>query len=73
VGYDGAVSRVRVLTGDRTLAAAAIEAVRQWRYEPSAPHLERETNITISIYLERSRRRQLSQLRAALSLTQLSG
>jgi TonB family protein len=48
VGYDGAVSRVRVLTGDRTLAAAAIEAVRQWRYEPSAPHLERETNITIS-------------------------
>jgi TonB family protein len=48
VGYDGAVSRVRVLTGDRTLAAAAIEAVRQWRYEPSAPHFERETNITIS-------------------------
>ena len=51
VGYDGAVSRVRVLTGDRTLAAAAIEAVRQWRYEPfsgTAPRLERETNITIS-------------------------
>ena len=51
VGYDGAVSRVRVLTGDRTLAAAAIEAVRQWRYEPfsgAAPHLEREANITIS-------------------------
>ena len=48
VEFDGAVSRVKVLTGDRTLAAAAIEAVRQWRYEPSAPHLERETNITIS-------------------------
>jgi TonB family protein len=51
VGYDGAVSRVRVLTGDRALAAAAVEAVRQWRYEPfsgAAPHLERETNITIS-------------------------
>ena len=51
VEYDGAVSRVRVLTGDRILAAAAIEAVRQWRYEPfsgAAPHLERETNITIS-------------------------
>ena len=50
VEYDGAVSRVRVLTGDRTLAAAAIEAVRQWRYEPfsGAAHLERETNITIS-------------------------
>ena len=51
VGYDGAVSRVRVLTGDRSLAAAAVEAVRQWRYEPfsgAAPRLERETNITIS-------------------------
>jgi TonB family protein len=51
VGYDGAVSRVRVLTGDRALAAAAVEAVRQWRYEPfsgAAPLQERETNITIS-------------------------
>jgi len=51
VGYDGAVNRVRVLTGDRALAAAAVEAVRQWRYEPfsgAAPRLERETNITIS-------------------------
>jgi TonB family protein len=51
VGYDGAVNRVRVLTGDRTLAAAAIEAVRQWRYEPfssAVSPLERETNITIS-------------------------
>ena len=34
VSDDGAVDRVRVLTGDRVLAAAAIEAVRQWRYEP---------------------------------------
>jgi TonB family protein len=51
VGYDGAVNRVRVLTGDRALAAAAVEAVRQWRYEPfsgAVPPLERETNITIS-------------------------
>jgi periplasmic protein TonB len=51
VGSDGAVNRVRVLTGNRTLAAAAIEAVRQWRYEPfsgAVPPLERETNITIS-------------------------
>jgi outer membrane biosynthesis protein TonB len=51
VGYDGAVSRVRVLTGDRALAAAAVAAVRQWRYAPfsgTAPHQERETHITIS-------------------------
>ncbi len=51
VENDGKVSRVRVLTGDRILAKAAVEAVRQWRYEPSpdpAIHVERETNITVS-------------------------
>ena len=51
VGYDGAVNRVRGPDRRPCLAAAAIEAVRQWRYEPfsgAAPHLERETNITIS-------------------------
>jgi outer membrane biosynthesis protein TonB len=60
VEYDGAVSRVRVLTGDRTLAAAAIEAVRQWRFEPfsgAAPHLER------------GRCRQLPHLRAPFTLS----
>jgi TonB family protein len=51
VGYEGAVSRVRVLTGNRVLAAAAIEAVRQWRYQPLSKDgqpLERETNIIVS-------------------------
>lgn len=51
VGDDGAVNRVKVLTGDRVLAAAAVAAVRQWRYEPSsaaAQPLERETDITVS-------------------------
>jgi protein TonB len=51
LGNDGAVNRVRVLTGDRVLAAAAIEAVRQWRYEPfsgAVQGVERETNITVS-------------------------
>ncbi|MGA9814255.1 MAG: TonB family protein [Terriglobales bacterium] len=51
VGDDGAVNRVEVLTGDRVLAAAAIEAVRQWRYEPSSGDVqgvERETDITVS-------------------------
>ncbi len=51
VENDGKVSRVRVLTGDRTLAKAAVEAVRQWRYEPfpdPTTHVERETNITVS-------------------------
>ena len=51
VGDDGAVNQVEVLTGDRVLAAAAIEAVRQWRYEPSSgviQGVERETDITVS-------------------------
>jgi TonB family protein len=47
VGSDGAVSQVKVVQGDRTLAAAAIEAVRQWRYQPSTGDA-RETNITVS-------------------------
>ncbi len=51
VGDDGTVNRVEVLTGDRVLAAAAIAAVRQWRYEPfsgAVQGLERETDITVS-------------------------
>lgn len=51
VGSDGVVSQVKVVRGDRALAAAAVEAVRQWRYQPStgdASGSERETNITVS-------------------------
>jgi TonB family protein len=51
VENDGKVSRVRVLTGDRVLAKAAVEDVRQWRYEPfldATTHVERETSITVS-------------------------
>ena len=40
VSDDGAVDRVKVLTGDRVLAAAAIAAVRQWRYEPSSGEIQ---------------------------------
>jgi hypothetical protein len=51
VDLEGGVSHVKVLAGDRVLAAAAIAAVRQWRYPPfsdAAPAAERETNITVS-------------------------
>jgi TonB family protein len=51
IGYDGRVSRVRVLNGNRALAAAAVEAIRQWRYQPASKEgqsLEREANITVS-------------------------
>ena len=33
VGKDGKIENLKVLEGDPTLAAAAIEAVRQWQYE----------------------------------------
>ena len=64
VGDDGAVNRVRVLTGDRILAAAAIEAVRQWRYEPfSGAAAGRGTRNQHHhfFHLERSRGCQLSR------------
>ena len=51
VGSDGTVSQVRVLRGNRLLAAAARRAIREWRYEPfsaDAQQLEREARITVS-------------------------
>jgi Gram-negative bacterial TonB protein C-terminal len=55
VGYDGMVSHVRVLKGNRLLAAAAKRAIREWRYQPfpaDAQKLEREARITISFISE---------------------
>lgn len=34
IAEDGSVSRIRTLSGDPLLAAAAAEAVRAWRYQP---------------------------------------
>ncbi len=34
IGADGAVKRIRVLSGDPEFAAGAVDAVRQWRYRP---------------------------------------
>jgi outer membrane biosynthesis protein TonB len=51
VGYDGTVSQVKVIAGNRLLAAAAARAIREWRYQPfsaDAQKIERETRITIS-------------------------
>ena len=33
IGKDGKVENLQVVSGDPMLAAAAIEAVRQWQYE----------------------------------------
>jgi TonB family protein len=48
---DGAVRSVRVISGNRVLAAAAVKAVRQWRYRPylkDGQPVATETNIVIS-------------------------
>jgi protein TonB len=51
VNKEGSVVNPKVLSGDSMLAAAALEAVRQWRYKPyyldGAP-VEIQTQITIN-------------------------
>ncbi|MGA7294864.1 MAG: TonB family protein [Terriglobales bacterium] len=54
VAEDGTVSSVRTLTGDPILAAAAAEAVRNWRYQPYRQHdrpTQFETDVTLSFSL----------------------
>ncbi len=51
IGSDGTVKEVDVLGGDRALAAAAVRAVRRWRYPPQQMNdraVEAETRIVIS-------------------------
>jgi protein TonB len=55
VDKEGKISEVQVLSGDDTLAQAALEAVRQWRYKPmlvdSEPK-EFDTTITVTFSLQ---------------------
>jgi protein TonB len=51
IDKDGAVINPKVLKGDRILAGAALEAVRQWRYKPyylDNQPVEIQTQITIN-------------------------
>jgi len=51
IGTDGTVTEVDVLSGKHALAAAAVRAVRHWRYHPpehNGSAVEAETNIVIS-------------------------
>lgn len=51
VDSDGTVRSVRVVSGNRALAAVAVRAVRQWRYRPyleDGQPVATETNIVIS-------------------------
>jgi outer membrane biosynthesis protein TonB len=53
LGSDGAVRTVRVVSGNRALAPAAVRAVRQWRYRPylkDGRPVATETNIVISFF-----------------------
>jgi TonB family protein len=38
VGLDGTIEDVRVVNGNPVLAASAVEAIRQWRYQPPKAH-----------------------------------
>ena len=55
IGLSGDVSQTTVVSGDSTLAQAAIEAVKQWKYKPyevnGAPS-EMETEVTFNFKLQ---------------------
>jgi len=54
VAEDGSVSNIRTLSGDPLLAAAATEAVRNWRYQPYRQHdhpAQFQTDVTLTFTL----------------------
>lgn len=54
VGEDGSVSKIRTLSGDPVLAAAATEAVRNWRYQPYRQNdhpAQFQTDVTLNFAL----------------------
>jgi len=54
VAEDGSVSNIRTLSGDPLLAAAATEAVRNWRYQPYRQHdhpAQFQTDVPLSFSL----------------------
>jgi periplasmic protein TonB len=55
IGTDGEVHEAEVLSGNPILAAAALAAVRQWRYRPTlldGQAVEVETQITVNFVLQ---------------------
>ena len=54
VAADGTVSSVQTLSGDPLLASAAVQAVRNWRYEPYRAHEQPspfQTDVTLTFSL----------------------
>lgn len=57
IGTDGSVRQLQVLSGNILLARAALEAVREWRYQPtrlSGEPVEVETTITVNFILDQN-------------------
>jgi periplasmic protein TonB len=55
IGTDGTVRQLEVISGDPILANAALQAVRQWRYQPTRLNgepVEVETFITVNFVLD---------------------
>jgi periplasmic protein TonB len=55
IGTDGTVQELEVVSGNAILARAAVEAVQQWRYQPtrlSGEPVEVETHITVTFSME---------------------
>ena len=54
IGKDGSIANVKSLSGDATLARAAMDAVRQWKYKPyylNGEPVEIQTQITVMFKL----------------------
>ena len=54
VAEDGSVSSIRTISGDPILAAAASEAVRNWRYQPYRQNdhpVQFQTDVTLNFTL----------------------
>ncbi len=56
ISKKGDISAVKVLSGDPSLARAAIEAVKQWKYKPyllDGVPVEIQTQVTVNFKLPR--------------------
>jgi protein TonB len=54
IAHDGTISKLRVLSGPPLLVAAAVDAVRQWRYRPyilNGQPVEVETQVSVNFKL----------------------
>ncbi len=54
IGKDGNITAVNVVSGDKTLALAAADAVKQWKYKPyllDGQPVEIQTQITVNFKL----------------------